>query len=171
MDKSLEDSVNDTELVASFVKDAMTVALSEGLSVPSLRYDSDGRSIKGALQDLDGFVEGWNLHSYSAESVGVGVAKGSEWNLTNSETKWLIDAIDGDDFDTEEIQRKESPDFVCGDTVGVEVKSNKNYKISRKQLQAIADLDKAYVYYVTRTRVKVLDTFDWIGLNEYNVDR
>jgi hypothetical protein len=60
---------------------------------------------------------------------------------------------------------------VYGSGVGIEVKSDENYKISRKQLKAMAELQKGYVYHVTRTRVQVLDTFDWIGMNEYTVDR
>lgn len=171
MDKTIEDKVQQSGLASSFVKDAMTVALSQGLSVPSLRHDGNSGDIEKALNGLGAFVGNWHLHGYSAESVGVGFAAGSDWSLTKSETKWLIHAIDGDKYNFDGIRRTESPDFKYEGDIGIEVKSNKNYSISRKQLHAIAEMTFAYVYLVTRTRVEVLDTFDWIGMNEYETDR
>lgn len=171
MDSTLVESINGTELVASFVKDSMTVAISNGLSVPSLLHGDDGKSIEDALKDLDDFVESWNLNGYNHHSVGVGYHLGSKWSLTKSETKWLIHAIDTVGYTVDEIERRESPDFVCEGAIGVEVKSDRNYKISRKQLRAMSKLRKSYVYYVTPTRVEALDTFDWIGMDEYETDR
>jgi len=171
MDGAIEDRVHATAIQSDFTKKSMIAALHEGMSLPSLRHGESSFSIQDSVKALGGFIEGWNLHKYSSDSVGVGYAAGSDWNLTKSETKWVIDAIDNSTFDYDDIQRVESPDFLYDSDVGIEVKSNENYSISRKQLQAIAELDTAYIYLVTRTRVERLDTFDWIGMNEYVIDR
>lgn len=163
--------IDNDELAAGFVKRAMETAVQQGYGLGSLKFQGGVSGVEQALKSLDKFVAGWSLNQYSAESVGVGFAAGSDWGLTQSETKWLIHAIDSPDFEYESIKRRESPDFVYDGDVGIEVKADENYKISRKQLKAMAELDRGYVYHVTRTRVRVLDTFDWIGMNEYTVDR
>jgi len=171
MEEEVRAIIDDGDFASSFVKSAMEMAVEEGYGLGSLKFQGPASNINHAMKRMDAFVAGWGLKHYSAESVGVGFAAGSDWSLTPSETKWLIHAIDGDEFDFDKIERSESPDFVYGSGVGIEVKSDENYKISRKQLKAMAELQKGYVYHVTRTRVQVLDTFDWIGMNEYTVDR
>lgn len=171
MEQSILDAVDDAEFASDFTKDAMRSALGKKMSVESLRYDDATNSIKGTMRRLGELIEGWNLRKYSADSVGVGYAAGSDWSLTPSEAKWVIHAVDNNNYDFRGIERKESPDFLYDGSVGIEVKSRRNYSISRKQLRAIAELDRAHIYLVTRTRVEVVDTFDWIGLNEYQTDR
>ena len=171
MEEEVRNIIDDDEFAAGFVKRAMETAVQEGYGLGTLKFRGEVLNVEQALKNLDKFVAGWGLRQYSAESVGVGFAAGSDWGLTESETKWVIHTIDDGEFEFDLIERAESPDFVYNNEIGIEVKADENYKISRKQLKAMAELERGYVYHVTRTRVRILDTFDWIGMNEYTVDR
>jgi hypothetical protein len=91
----------------------------------------------------------------------------SHCKLTESEMKALAFMVDKGHFPVDSIERRQTPDFVAEDKYGIEVKSNENYSLSRKQLHSAESLSPFHIYLSTRTRVELLDVVDWIGLNEY----
>lgn len=171
MDEELIEKIDELDNTGSFIKDSMKAAVKHGGTRAGLRGTYTTYTRPRCVIELEQLVQEWNMRQYSAESVGAAFSAGSEWRLTPSETKWLAHALDDGLYGYEDIDRAESPDFIVLDEIGIEVKSNRNYHISRKQLKAIRDLEVGHVYLSNEKGVELLDTFDWIGMNEYSVDR
>jgi len=144
----------------------------EGLvDAGSLNLDLGGYSAKVAIGDnmymVRQIIREYGLDAYSVESVVWGMVKGEQFSVNESETKALCWLQDSDDLGFETLKRRESPDFVLDGRVGVEVKSSEDYKISRKQLKAASRLARTHIVLSNSRYCKVLDTIDWLGLNEY----
>jgi hypothetical protein len=167
MDEELIEKIDGLDGTGEYVKEALKTAVREGGTRAGLRGTQTTYTRPRCVIEIEEFIGEWNMRQYSAESVGVAFSAGSEWRLTPSETKWVAHAVDRGMYTYDEIERAESPDFIVLDDIGIEVKSERNYSISRKQLKAIRDLEIGHVYLSTERNIELLDTFDWIGMNEY----
>jgi hypothetical protein len=142
-------------------------AVDRGAVSFAMRGVEPTKDIVDNVGNIAGELVDWNVHRYSPESIGYAIYMLSESDLTISEAKCAAYLVERDFFDSGDIERRETPDFVVDDDIGIEVKSNENYKISRKQLQSVSEYRPFHIFLSTKLDVRLLDVIDWIGLNEY----
>ena len=126
---------------------------------------SDG--IVASAATLERKCRRWGFTAFDRSAVVEAFCWRSRHSLTFSETKFLAYLLSETDVRAEAVERAESPDFVVADTVGVEVKSNENYSMSLRQLHSVPEYHQWYVYLSAENECRLLDSVDWIGLNEY----
>jgi len=171
MNETIAQSVKDRADNSDIINDTMAKAVTHAVDAGALRFAARGlRPQSGVVDNIkemqDEFGE-WNILTYGHEAVGWALYMCSEHSLTMSEAKCLAYIADKGHFRIEDVERRETPDFVVQDNVGIEVKSNENYSISRKQLLSADEYRPFHIYYSSKKSVRLMDVIDWIGLNQY----
>lgn len=133
----------------------------------SLKDVTLGGDTESLVRDIEENLIEWNLNLYNFNDVSWALVEGGDMGLTMSEVKCLTHLVGNVGYEQYSIKRKESPDFVIDGRLGVEVKNDDNYKLSRKQLQAASELSAFHIYKSTRIGCELHDVIDWIGMNEY----
>jgi len=161
------ETVQDSDEIGEYMGAVILEALELGASVYGNRGSGDFTGIEENILSVQDTVEEWHMDKFDNRAIGYAVFMASEHSLTESEMKALAYVVDKGHFPVDSIERQETPDFVAEGKYGIEVKSNQNYSMSRKQLHSAESLSPFHVYLSTRTRVELLDVVNWVGLNEY----
>jgi hypothetical protein len=166
-EKLVIETVQDSPDISPYMGAVILEAFELGASTYGSRGDGDFSGIEDYIVSVQATIEEWHMDKFDNRALGYAVFMASRHKLTESEMKALAFIVDTEHFPVDSIERRQTPDFVAEDKYGIEVKSNENYSLSRKQLHSAESLSPFHIYLSTRTRVELLDVVDWIGLNEY----
>ena len=139
-----------------------------GLAFLGLDSFNGSEALPDTAHRINQFISEWRLNDYSIDSAVWGISKGIEFNVNESETKALCWCADEKYIDHTTLERRTSPDYVVSNSIGIEVKSDDDYSLRRAQLHAASRLQVMYVVVSNQRKCEILDTIDWIGLNEYD---
>jgi hypothetical protein len=159
-------SVRESPHVGETTTDVVTTLLSESRPKLVLNSGRPNTSIEKCAKGLEMKLSAHNMRDFSTESIIRALEVRSGAGLSESEFKAVAGIHDKWLSDDDTLKRTESPDFVVNGRKGFEIKSNRNYSISRRQLQAVQDYGQFYVVLSDRQNFELLDSIDWIGLNE-----
>lgn len=168
----MKGKVEDDDQITGDNEEIIKGLLDNGLAFLGLEsYSASGRLPETAHR-INEYISDWHLDLFGVDSAVWGITKGIEFNVNESETKALCWCHDEEYVDHTTLERKQSPDFVVSNAVGIEVKSDNDYSLRRAQLHAASRLQVMYVVVSNQRKCEILDTIDWIGLNEYdNIER
>lgn len=158
--------VRESEYVGEKATDVVNTLLRESRPKLILNAGRPNTSIEKAAKGLHMKLNAHNMRHFSTEAIIRALEMRSGAGLSNSEFKAVAGIHDKWLSDSDTIKRNESPDFVVNGKKGFEIKSNRNYIISRRQLQAVQEYSQFYVVLSNRQKFELLDSIDWIGLNE-----
>jgi hypothetical protein len=164
----LSDKIEDSGKITGDNEEILKGLVYKGLGTLGLQSFDDTESLPDSAHRIDKFITEWRLNEYDVDSVIWGIAKGIEFNVNKSETKALCWCADEKYVDHGDLKRKSSPDYVVSNSIGIEVKRSDSYSLRRKQIHAAARLQVMYVVVSNERKCEILDTIDWIGLNEYD---
>jgi len=167
VEEVVKDGIDEIDCDRDGIIDGLKYAVDLGCLSYSSGMLPTGGSISDGADEFAELLQEWHFDKFSSYAIGHAVYMAVKHSLTASEMKCIGYVVDRGHFEPEDIERRQSPDFVVDGNVGVEVKSNENYSLSRRQLQAMDEYSPFHIYLCTRTRVELLDVVNWIGMNEY----
>lgn len=159
-------SVRESPHVGKTATDVVNTLLSESRPKLVLNSGRPNTSLLKCAKGIEMKLNAQNMRHFSTESIIRALEMQSGAGLSNSEFKAVAGIHDKWLSDSDTLKRTESPDFVVNGRKGFEIKSNRNYSISRRQLQSVQEYDQFYVVLSDRRNFELLDSIDWIGLNE-----